>query len=187
MTTSAGRRVVTGHYAGPATRALAAIIDAAASSSLFALGSSAVAWVGRAIVGIDMTTNGSGPIWLGIAFVWFFLYYWIGLALVGKTVGKVVIGLRVVARDGSPLAPRKAALRVIVMPISYGFFGLGLVGAVIGRERRTLHDVAAGSAEVYDWGGRSAELPTVLSTWLDRRTPVEPVTGERSEDRNAVD
>jgi uncharacterized RDD family membrane protein YckC len=169
------------------TRALAVIIDAAASSSLFALGSSVVAWIGRAIAGIDVTTDGSGPIWLGIAFIWFFLYHFIGLALVGKTVGKAVIGLRVVARDGSPLAPRRAALRVIVMPTSYGFFGLGLVGAVTGRERRTLHDVVAGSAVVYDWGGRSAELPTVLSSWLDRRTPIEPVAEEVHEDRDAVD
>jgi uncharacterized RDD family membrane protein YckC len=171
------RRVVTGHYAGPATRALAAIIDAAASSGLFALGSASVTWVGRTVVGVELATDGSGPVWLGIAAVWFFVYYWIGLALVGKTVGKVVIGLRVVARDGSLLTPRRAALRVIAMPLSYAFFGLGLVGAVVGRERRTLHDVIAGSTEVYDWGGRSAELPTVLSSWLDLRTPNEP-TGD---------
>ena len=67
-------------------------------------------------------------------------------------------------------------MRVIAMPLSYAFFGLGLVGAVAGRERRTLHDVTAGSTEVYDWGGRSAELPTVLSIWLDLRTPNEPTS-----------
>ena len=175
MTGPPRRRVVTGHYAGPVTRALAAVIDGAASGALFALGSAAVAWVARTILGIEMGGTGAGPLWLAIAIVWFFLYYWLGLALVGKTIGKMVVGLRVVARDGAPLAPARAALRVIVMPVSYAFLGLGLVGAVLGRERRTLHDVAARSAVVYEWGGRSAEMPTVLSTWLDRRTPTESI------------
>jgi hypothetical protein len=50
--------------------------------------------------------------------------------------------------------------------------GLGLVGVVIGRERRALHDVFAGSVVVYDWGDRPAELPAPLTRWIaDHGTP----------------
>lgn len=165
----ARRRVVTGHYAGPASRALAAALDATAAGALFALGSAATAWVVRTLFGLEMTQDRSGPVWVVVFVLWAFLYHWVGLALVGKTPAKAVVGLRVVLRDGAPLVPWRAALRVLVMPLSYAILGLGLVGAVIGRERRTLHDIIAGTVVVYDWGGRSVELPTFMSTWLDRR------------------
>lgn len=40
---------------------------------------------------------------------------------------------------------------------------------ILGRERRALHDVIAGSAVVYDWGDRPAQLPAPLTRWLERR------------------
>jgi hypothetical protein len=89
--------------------------------------------------------------------------------LTGRTVAKAVVGLRVVRRDGSPLRVRQAVVRVLVLPISFILLGLGLIGAVFGRHRRTLHDLAAGSVEVIDWGDRPAALPTPLNNWLEQR------------------
>ena len=40
---------------------------------------------------------------------------------------------------------------------------LGLLGMLVGRERRTLHDVAAGTVVVYDWGARQAEQPVTIA------------------------
>jgi uncharacterized RDD family membrane protein YckC len=163
------RRVVTGHYAGLVSRALAFAVDGAAAGALYAAGTAALAWVARTLLDVQITPNRARPVWLAVFLVWLFLYQWVGLALVGKTVGMAIVGLRVVARAGSPLTPSWAALRVLVMPISFAVMGLGLIGAVVSRERRTLHDVIARTVVIYDWGGRSAELPTFLSTWLDRR------------------
>jgi uncharacterized RDD family membrane protein YckC len=176
MTERPRRRIVSGHYAGPVSRALAAALDATASGALFALGTAGLAWVVRTLLGFELTRSRSGPVWVAIFIGWLFVYYWAGLALVGKTPGKALLGLRVVARDGSPLLPRWAALRVLVMPISFALLGVGLLGAVISRERRTLHDVIARTVEVYDWGDRSAELPTFMSTWLDRRSAIDTPT-----------
>jgi hypothetical protein len=35
-------------------------------------------------------------------------------------------------------------------------------------ERRALHDVLAGSAVVYDWGDRPAEMPAPITRWFAR-------------------
>jgi hypothetical protein len=44
---------------------------------------------------------------------------------------------------------------------------------VVQREHRALHDLIAGTAVVYDWGSRTAELPGPLSEFLARRAGVE--------------
>ncbi len=53
-------------------------------------------------------------------------------------------------------------------PISVFFFGLGLIGLFFSPQRRTLHDAAAGSVVVYDWGDRPAEMPAPVTTWVNR-------------------
>ena len=42
----------------------------------------------------------------------------------------------------------------------------GVLGIVFDARQRALHDVAAKTAVVYDWGDRPAELPAPLSKWL---------------------
>ena len=58
------------------------------------------------------------------------------------------------------------------MPLTFLTFGIGFVGLLIGRERRGLHDVIAGTAVVYDWGDRAAELPAPLTRFLARNQNV---------------
>ena len=48
-------------------------------------------------------------------------------------------------------------------------FGIGLLGIIFGQERRAWHDHFAGTAVVYDWGSRTARMPTPLADWLVRR------------------
>jgi len=162
---------LTGHYAGPVGRVVAFALDVSISGTLFAGMSAGVGWIAATVSSLDIGTERSGLPWL-VAFIsWLFLYHWVGLATVGKTIGKAIVGIRVLARDGSVLSARRAALRVLALPVSVGLFGLGGLGALIGRERRTFHDVVAGSAVVYEWGGRDAQLPSVVSTFLAERSP----------------
>lgn len=114
-----------------------------------------------------MRDNGLG--WSIAGAVWWFAYFWVGLALTGRTVGKGVLGLRVVTSEGGPLTQGRALARVLVFPLSFLLLGLGLWMALPDRRDRTLHDRVAGTSEVYDWRDRPAERLAPLSHWLTSR------------------
>lgn len=162
--------VKTGRYAGPVTRLLAVMLDVFVVTTGFTV----IVSVGNFLV--DLLSGGSFTIpdtglWYAIGLgVWAFLYMWLALTVFGKTIGKTVLGLRVVGSDGTvALHSNRALVRTLTYPISIGLFGLGLFGIVWGRERRAWHDHFAGSAVVYDWGSRAAQMPSPLADWLERR------------------
>ncbi|MDX1657469.1 MAG: RDD family protein, partial [Nitriliruptorales bacterium] len=145
---------VAGHYAGLLSRLAAYVGDVAAVFASWTAISAGLAYLGTAVFGIGGGTQGSstgGLLWIIGLLVWGFLYFWVSTAIVGRTPGMAVLGLRIVSRQGAPLRPRSALIRVLVLPISALPFGAGFLGIVLDRERRALHDVAAGSAVVYDW------------------------------------
>ena len=59
------------------------------------------------------------------------------LAISGKTIGKGLVGLKVVTRKGTVLPGNRAAARAIVFPISV-IIPFSLIGIVVGKERRAL-------------------------------------------------
>jgi uncharacterized RDD family membrane protein YckC len=163
-----GRREVTGHYAGPVGRTLAFAVDVALVTLVYTGASATLEWLSRIL--FDSSVVGRLPGWLSVLFLvsWLFVYFFGSLAVAGRTVGQALVGLRVVARDGATLKPWPALVRTVFMPVSFAVFGLGLVGVVVGREHRALHDVAGRSVVVVDFGDRPAELPGPLSRFLDR-------------------
>jgi len=164
------RPSITGHYAGPVARMAALALDWLTMVFLFGLFTAMSSWIFELLFGGDGRDLTIAPLWSALFLGgWAFLYFAVPLAVTGRTFGKAVVGVRVVGRDGAPLGPGHAIVRVLVLPISFLVLGLGLVGAVFGRRRRTLHDVAAGSVEVIDWGARPAALPTPLNNWLVHR------------------
>jgi uncharacterized RDD family membrane protein YckC len=165
--TVASRLTVTGHYAGPVTRAAAAALDAAVVLATYTLGLSGLQLLNKSFFG-DRFSGGSGVLGVVALALWAFAYSYVSLAVAGRTVGKGVVGLRVVTRAGATIHGRAAFVRTLVLPVSTLFFGLGLVGIVIGREHRALHDVAAHTCVVYDWGARAAQLPGPLTEFLTR-------------------
>ena len=166
--------VATGRYAGPITRLLAIIIDAFVVSFSFTLILAAINFVaGLVSTGLAIGTLG-GVILIAALVAWAFVYLSVGFAVFGKTIGKAVMGARVVSADGSTaLRGRQSVLRTLVFPVSILVFGLGLFGIVFGRERSSWHDRAGRTAVVYDWGSRTAQMPTPLADWLDRRQQLE--------------
>ena len=97
--------------------------------------------------------------------IWSFLYLWVGVAISGRTPGMSVLGIKVVESEGPPVSPGHAAIRALVLPISIGTV-VGALSVVFDARQRALHDWAAKTAVVYDWGDRPAELPAPLSKWL---------------------
>jgi uncharacterized RDD family membrane protein YckC len=58
----------------------------------------------------------------------------------GQTIGKMLTGVRVVTDDSWRVPVAQAAIRTAIAPLSLLAFGLGYVPALVGRDRRALHD-----------------------------------------------
>lgn len=159
---------VTGHYAGFLTQAGAHLADLALASIAYTATITGVATAVNATFGTDLSGEVSGIWWaLGYATLLFF-YFWLPLAFVARTPAMGVIGLRVVAQDGSALREPTALLRTLLLPLSTLPFGAGFLLILFDRHRRPLHDRLARTAVVYDWGGRMARMPTPLGDFLNR-------------------
>ena len=167
--TEQGRAERTGYYAGPVTRAAAFALDIVIIFAAVTLMGTGAAFISR-VFGIDINTDGSGNI-VGAIFLVLaaFSYFAFSLAIAARTIGQGIVGLRVVARDGSPMHGRQALVRTAVEPFSFLFFGLGCLVMLVSPERRTLHDAAARTAVVYDWGDRPADIPAPLAAWIETR------------------
>jgi uncharacterized RDD family membrane protein YckC len=163
------RREVTGHYAGPMGRALAYALDTVVVTLIYTGTGATFDWLARTF--LDQSLVSGVETWVSALALttWSFVYFFGSLAVAGRTPGQALVGLRVVSRDGATLPPLSAFLRTLCLPLSILLLGLGLVGIVIGREHRALHDLVGRSAVVLDFGDRPAELPGPLSKFLDRQ------------------
>ena len=175
MRTAPDRITVTGNYAGPVSRLLAAVVDAGVVVASYTIGLAGVRLL-YDVFGSTPPVELERGVLAVVAFtLWSFLYVFVSLAISGQTVGKSIVGLRVVEASGATLRVRAALLRTVLLPVSGLFFGIGFVPIVLHRENRAFHDLVAGTAVVYDWGQRSAQLPGPLSQFLSRRgAPAAP-------------
>lgn len=97
--------------------------------------------------GIDLTgiwQIASVVIRLAVPAVYFTLAYSSG----GQSIGKAILGIKVVSIDGSPLTWRTGILRTIGYVPSTIVFGLGFLSAVWDKEKQAWHDKIAGTCVV---------------------------------------
>jgi uncharacterized RDD family membrane protein YckC len=73
------------------------------------------------------------------------------LLLGGKSPGKLILGLQVVRRDGSPITLSGSLLRNLLRAFDF-FFGIGLVIPLLNRGFMRLGDMVAGTLVVYEPG-----------------------------------
>ena len=84
--------------------------------------------------------------------------YFIFLATAGgQTVGKYVMGVRVVRLDGKPMTYLGSALRWFGYLASLLPIGLGFFWVVIDDRRRGFHDKIAGTCVIYSWRAQQDE------------------------------
>lgn len=159
------RAVVSGRYAGAASRGVAVLIDLAVLLASYSAAVAIIDVLAHSLFGVSVS-GANGVAASLILAAWGLIYIAFAVALTGRTVGKAVVGLRVVCRDGSPVRPGAALVRTIVYPLSFLLLGLGVLMVVVERSHRALHDVCAGTVVVYDWGDRPAELPAPLTAYL---------------------
>ncbi len=153
-----------GHYAGAVSRLVAFGADVGVSWGLFTLGAAALAFTIQLTTGTNFSLSNHQVVSLVGAVIWEFVYFAYQWGLSGKTVGMAVLGIRVVATDGSPIGFRQAVVRTIAFPLSIILLGLGFVGILTNPDRHALHDRIARTAVVYSWDARAARL-----RWLARQ------------------
>jgi uncharacterized RDD family membrane protein YckC len=116
-------------------------------------------WIAAEILSVAPETTeldlGDAKVW-ALAGVWaavHFLYHFLMEGLLGWTLGKKVIGTRVVQADGSPVTLRGAFVRNLLRPIDaeypLGVF-LGTAILALTPRRQRLGDLAAGTLVVED-------------------------------------
>lgn len=154
MSSGEGYGELEGRVAGFISRLVAFSIDAVLLVMLVAAGSWIVVQIERifeTFLPTDLSLGGAYifaiPVIIGA--------YYVGLwALTGATVGKWLIGLRIVGADGSPPTIGRSLIRFIGYGLSAIVFFLGYIWVLFDDERRAWHDELAGTWVVYDFQRR---------------------------------
>jgi uncharacterized RDD family membrane protein YckC len=162
----AGRPYLGGGYAGIASRILAFSIDvfvlivAVLVAGLFIRATVSIFSLDRLLPGIfgpsgidTVRIAGSSLLVSVIAGV-----YWIfGWTFIGATIGKLVMGLRVVGAGGSRVGFWRSLRRAIGYFLSALFLGLGFLWVIINKRHHSWADKLAGTSVVYGWHARPDE------------------------------
>jgi uncharacterized RDD family membrane protein YckC len=158
-----------GHYAGFASRFIAFIFDCVVSIGIFMIVLSAASFAASVLTGQSIHWSRANT-WVVIAFfAWEFFYYAYFWTASGKTPGMVLLGVQVVGQDGTSVGTQRGLVRTLAFPLSFILLGLGFLGILLGRDRRALHDVIAGTAVVYCWDAREARLRSLARQSSGRR------------------
>jgi uncharacterized RDD family membrane protein YckC len=81
------------------------------------------------------------------------LYFATAWTTSGRTVGKAVMGLRVLGRSGRPMSAGMALARAVICVL----FPFGLLWAGVSRENRSVQDLILRTSVIYDWRPRTRE------------------------------
>jgi uncharacterized RDD family membrane protein YckC len=146
-----GVRARQGRRAGIVSRLAAAAVDlvVVVLLEIFAL---LVASGIRALFTGELELNAPSDVIRGpVATVVLLAYLAYGWGLNGRTVGKVVLGLRAVGDDGSDLSGWCGFWRAVL----YLIFLPGILWVVVSRKNASIQDLILRTAVVYDWGHTS--------------------------------
>jgi len=153
-------RELQGHRAGIVSRALAFGIDLGVAFLIYIVIGATVTVLWDLLFSDKVEIPQlSGWFNAGAIFWILVIYLALGWGSTGRTVGKQVMGLRVVRGDGTPLRPAQALGRAFFCAAFYP----GLLLALVDRRNRSVQDVVCRSVVVYDWIPEAAR-PRVLAS-----------------------
>jgi uncharacterized RDD family membrane protein YckC len=168
--------------AGPGARCYAFIIDWLIRAILFA------AWYGVAALIYNRQWSFSAPLspdarWFVLvvtpaAAIYFLYHFVLEIAMHGRTPGKRMAGVHLVARDGSPpgvgaLLARNVFRLVDALPLLYG---VGLIATLVTRDHVRIGDLAAGTLLAYE------RSEVALSNLLAHKTGLGPSDSETAQE-----
>jgi uncharacterized RDD family membrane protein YckC len=123
-------------------RALAAVLDFVVFSVVLL----SFRLLGARVTGVDLESDASyRPAAMFFTLVFAGAYTSVLHHLAGQTIGKMLVGVRVVGAEDGPPPFGAALLRFIAYFASAGTFTLGFVMAGLRRDKRALHDLIAGT------------------------------------------
>jgi uncharacterized RDD family membrane protein YckC len=161
-----------GYYAGFTSRAVAIMIDFAiiglvsaivigAMSLFFELPSVQrfIHWFNNIMPGFDQIFAGlTSPRFAAFFFLLFqYAYFVFFFSTTGQTVGKAVMGLRVVTTDGRRMGVKRSFIRTVCYTLSLAPLGLGFLWVLGEDRRRAWHDKIAHTYVLYVWDARYEE------------------------------
>ena len=91
---------------------------------------------------------------ISINFVLYNAYFIVFWMLVGQTPGKMIMGVRIVSTDGSPVGFFQSVRRLIGYWISMIIVFLGFLWVLISDTRQGWHDKIANTYVIYSWEAR---------------------------------
>ena len=94
---------------------------------------------------------------VGGGFLTFGVYSIAAWLLVGKTVGKALMGLRVLGQDGRRLTFSQALIRALSYYVSGLALFIGFLWVLVDDRRQTWHDKLARTIVVYEWDAQYEE------------------------------
>lgn len=173
-----------GHYAGLISRFVAYAVDLAVITALFGLALAAVSFAASLISGHSVNWSRSDWVVAILYGCWSLLYFAYSWAADGSTFGMALLGIQVVSKEGGAAGPRRAIIRTLAFPLSFLLCGLGFAGILVGRERRALHDVIAGTCVVYAWDARPQRLRYLAGEDVTRPAATGTTARESAVPRN---
>jgi uncharacterized RDD family membrane protein YckC len=116
-----------------------------------------------------------------ITFLFIVLYYAILWTFAGQTIGKAVMGIKVVPLKGGRMSFTRSLLRYIGYFISALPIGLGFFWILIDDRRMGWHDRLAGTCVIYNWKARPEEvfLVNAIDNIQARRNAVKTYLANR--------
>jgi uncharacterized RDD family membrane protein YckC len=141
-------RAAQGRGAGLVSRTAADLIDVLAAAAFLLVGSLAVG--ATAFVLRPQTFRWptfEAPALATVAGVVLIAYLATAWATTGRSIGKQVMGLRVVRQDGSTIRTARATVRAALCVV----FPIGLLWCLVDRRGRSVHDLLLGTSVIYDW------------------------------------
>jgi len=171
--------------AGPGARCYAFVIDWFIRAILF------TAWYGVAALLYNGHWTLAAPLnpgakWFAFvvapaAAIYCLYHIVLELALQGRTPGKRLAGVSILARDGSPAHPSALLIRNVFrlvdsLPV---FYGVGLVATLITKQHLRIGDMAAGTVLVYEQTAPTLSINNEIASELLQRWPTLDPTARR--------
>jgi len=102
-----------------------------------------------------------------IAFINFAYFVIIWTVTAGQSVGKILIGLRIVPLNGSRISIWRAIIRYFAFLASALILFIGLLWVLVSDRRQGWHDKIAGTCVIYDWPAREDDgvIGRIQSRW----------------------
>lgn len=171
---ASGRRGLLGLYAGFVTRGAALIIDIVIVSIAVILTNWVIALPVNYFFNIDVTACTQDPesygqyvqlicqvigaAWFLVAIITAPLYFSLLVSTSGQTIGKYIMGVRVVRVDGQRMTFGLSLLRFLGYFVSAVLLMTGFLVVLVDPRRRALQDRLTGTCVIYAWHARQNDF-----------------------------